>query len=141
MLFENLGVIENEIIAMFLDLDFSWKEKLIEQIQKSVVSTENRGSSYFLDFSVADNVESIVLIDRVPIEILVDHVLNDNSVSVFDERREVLFSTSCEVSPTGFNLHMCDGVISEVEVYSLTGEMLDLLNICNGKKYCFIFAK
>lgn len=141
MLFDNLGVIENNVLEMFLALDFPWKEKLIKQIQKSVVTTEYRGSSYFIDFFVVENDEPIALSNRVPIEILVDHASDDQGVSVFYKRQEILFPTCGDLSPTGFNLHMLDGVISEVEVYSLAGEILNLKNICNGRKYCFLFAE
>lgn len=138
MLLANLGDIENKMLEMFLSLNFSWKETLLQQIQESVVCSEYLGSSFFINFSVSPNKKLIAVSERVPIEILVDHAMDNTDVSVFYKREKIVFANDGNKSPTGFNLHIINGVISEIEAYSLAGDILDLKHICAGKRYCFI---
>ena len=137
-MFPSLNALEQEIIGLFLDIDFSWKKALINQITSASVDRIFCDSSYFVNFSIPLDCDPIDSELRVPLTIIVDHQSSENSKVIYRQFQNIVCSGSQGMSPTGFNLHFRNGYLCELEVYSLGGDMLDFKQICTGSRTYFL---
>lgn len=140
-MFTHLNSVEKQIIDMFLDIDFSWKKTLINQIANSRILRSFCNSSYFVDFVVSAACDPIDTNLSVPLAIVVDHQSLDYNSVTYEQYQNITFSADSSTSPTGFNLHFRKGYLVELEVYSLGGDVLKLEQSCIGSRSYFLLFK
>lgn len=125
---------DKEIIDMFLGVDYPWKSDLLCQLHNSNYMTEAYENAYYITFTVDPSCRSISNIPRVPLAILLEFGCLDNTVEIHYDNTCISFE-STSPSPIGCNMHIANGYLSEIEVYTLDGTSLELKNLCKGKRH------
>jgi hypothetical protein len=119
---------------MFLKIDYSWKNILIEQIQNATHSSEFLEDSYHMNFSVNPSCTAITNIPRVPFSIIIEFGSVNSAEKIYHNQQNISFS-NLHQSPIECNLHIVDGYLKVIEIFTLDGTQLHLDNFCNGSKY------
>ena len=130
-IFSNL---EKCIIDMFLKIDYSWKNILIEQICNSTHRSEFLDNAYYMNFCVNSSCAAITNIPRVPFSIIIDFGFTNNSDKICYTPQDISFS-NLQPCPLECNIHIVDGYLKVIEIFTLDGTQLHLDNFCNGTKY------
>lgn len=129
---------ENAIVQLFLDVGPTWKDYLITQIEHASVRRENCVSSYFIMFNVDRSIMPINTQYPVPISLVIDHCKPPHTWIFYTNEEDVTIQMANKPSPTGFNLHFEEGYLTKLEVYSLSGEPLNMVGICSGTRHYFV---
>lgn len=124
-----------KIVGMFLEIDYPWKPVLARQLQNATLNIELFDNTCFLNYSVPEDCEKINDIPRVPLTILLDYGCVDNTPVLLQGPQIITFSNNCSHSPVGCNIHILDGYLHEIELFTLDGTELNLEQVLSGKRY------
>lgn len=125
---------DKKIIDMFFEVDYPWKKALLQQLNNADYLTESYKNSYYITFTINSSCCSICNIPRVPLSILLEFGCLDTSSEIHYDNTFIHF-TNIHPSPVGCNMHIVNGYLSEIEVYTLDGTPLNLESISKAKKY------
>ena len=123
------------IVGMFLEVEYPWKPVLVRQLQNATFNIEFLDNACFLNYSVPKSCEKIKDIPRVPLTILLDYGCADNTSVLLRGPQMITFSDDCSQSPVGCNIHILDGYLHEIELFTLDGTVLNLEHVLGGKRY------
>lgn len=125
-----LTTLENNLLDLFFLAIPSWKATILSQIKSATISRSDCFSSYFIDFDVRSKTDKIETDVRVPLEIIVGEyeVPTENTIGIVNGCKMI---SSCsfkvpDIGVCGMRVHLIDGVLSELEVYCLDGNKVDL---------------
>lgn len=136
-----LSDLENIWVGLFLSIFTPYSDILSEQIMDSKVSREYGKYYIFLNFSPSEVTRKLPRFrDRVPIEILVQHITDEGqqmgtvyySHGLSDQCIEGVKSEN-GTEPTSFLMHIIDGSIRQIEIYNLDSSEIDVNKICIGR--------
>lgn len=140
-----LSMSDKEILRMFFKINASWGDLLRSQILAANIKREHLSSSYFLDFDVDRTVSPLPMSTEMPVEILYGEtiVLQEQIAGYIDRYPMIpLHQTSAashrlyviDDHAIGARLHFKGGYLNELEVYSISGNDINVNDII--KKPC-----
>ena len=140
ILSRKLTTLENELLEKFC-ITSQWKQVISSQLKNADVYKTDCISSVFFRFSVNEILCTLNTAWRVPMEILFGHVqVPEDRIVGYINAIPAIISGPVEVddnSSFGVRLHFDGGVITEMEIYSLHGNKLELT--CGlSKHYVYI---
>ena len=128
------NVIES-IIRLVLAVEYPWKSILSCQLQNATLRTEWLTNACFLYFSIPECCEKINGIPRVPLTILIEYGCIDKTTILLKGPQMITFSNNSPFSPIQCNVHILDGYLNEIEVFTVDGTILQPNHISEGKCY------
>ena len=140
-----LTALENDLLDLFFVAIPSWKATISSQIQASTISRSDCYSSYFVDFDVNNKTDKIDSDIRVPLEIIVGEyeIPKENVIGIVNGCR--MISPCAFMIPDrgvcGMRVHFIDGVVSELEVYCLDGNKVDLSQMIEGRLTYIVYDR
>ena len=134
-----------QLLYCFLESDLPWMKLVAHQINTASWTAQNLQSSYFVDFHCPSNAAArIPSSAEVPVEIIFGQVRVDPGAvvgtiakyPVVISNKEMTFEIS---DPDAFavRLHFRNGIIFELEAYSIDGNTLDLSGLA-GKDRVYV---
>lgn len=134
-----LDLDEDKCIGMFFCIKNKYNEILLKQIMESEITREYTDYYMFLNFNVPKALCCLPKFrDRVPIEMLVQHVKEEQAIGVI--YRSYLLESSMEalqsddgLEPTSFMMHIFRGAVQQLEIYNLDSSRIDRNKICTGR--------
>lgn len=123
-----LSKLEKHAVQLLLDLFPQWKRRISEQIDLSWLQREQEFSNYSVYFVNNAKTRRIEINKKMPIEIIL------GNVDILD-RSKIININGCNIiSPCilsvpdndaiGIRFYFCNGILSEIEVYSLSGKQI-----------------
>lgn len=134
---------ERGLFQLFFDLYPQWEHALIEQIRLSNLQRVHDLSNYSVYFTGSGKAVPIKINKKMPVEIILGGVeITDNNV-INNIKGHNLISP-CPISipdnnAVGVRIYFCDGFLSELEVYSLSGNPIGIDFPLNGQRTYIIF--
>ena len=134
---------EKELLDLFFRVRPEWEKVIGAQIKNADISRADCISSYFVYFRANSYVERLNTHIQVPLEMIVGGVdvpVNDRIgyVNGIQMVRSNIFSVYDEQA-FGVRLHFADGLLTELEAYSLTGEPLNIFEVAKKQITCIVF--
>lgn len=134
-----LTVEENKWLDMFFWLDSPYSFILYRQIKYAKITREYSKYYILINFDVPSSICRLPkFVDRVPIEILVQHTINSQVLGIVyhsfshDTAMEVQRSAD-GLEPTSFLLHILQGTVKQLEIYNLDSSAIDQSKVCIGR--------
>ena len=141
------------LLKLFSNLNLSWNKTLLSQFQAARITFHDYGSSWFFDFSYKHDVALIAVTQPVPVfvDICTKFIVTGEDVFQLDHDPSAFWLAEQQDSIPGFepvkdtlnsyiscNLHIRNGVVSEIEVISWNGERINYQtlysDICYGQR-------
>ena len=120
---QQLTAIERKWVSLFLEVDFFWRDVLIQQVNAASIGREYHPGHWYVDFDVPHELRTFPKFkEHVPIQIMVHHIepttclgeiycQHDSSMPVFLKEGGW--------APTCFLLHVYGGAIQELEIFDI----------------------
>ena len=126
------------IIEMFLLVEYPWKPLLIQQLRTATTSFEIFDDACYVIYAIPADCEKIVEVPRVPLSILIENGTADSSYEILQNPQYVNFSGICAHGHIACNVHIVNGYLHEIELFTLDGTKLNLEGIFERKRYYII---
>ncbi len=118
-----LTIFETEAINMFANLDETIGSILKDQLQTAKIHRELLGSAYIVIFDVEKKNRRFHVSRRVPIEIVLDPQFAETK-TIRSHGKPISLNVS--ENAIGLQLHFQEGILIELEIYSLSCKELQL---------------
>lgn len=124
------SVFEREVIECILRLPVSFQNALIEQLNASTIKREVSATNYAMILQPNILVCSAICFRSIIVEIVIDPMVFSDSIIMETATAKHFFSTEsiciCMFIDT-------NGYLYEIEVFSISGEVLDTNHLKNGE--------
>lgn len=121
----HLSDTDQELLKIYIDaIPERWRRQVELQIKSATVTREITDSAYFVFFKADYAVHPVKMSRQVPVEVIFDEVSSEGKnypPMIHPEKITIL-------DPNAFaiRLHFYNGYVSEMEVYCLSGNKLNL---------------
>lgn len=128
---KDLTELEMKVLNMFANLDETMGHILKEQVSTAIIQRKFLGSTYIVLFDNKNKSQRFNIPYRVPVEIILDPQFTETRI-IRCHGKPVSLNTS--ENAVGIQLHFQDGLLKELEIYSVSCKQihLDVLNCINA---------
>ena len=118
-----------------------WKDLFVRQLQAAELSIEEYDDACFLLYSVSQQCDPILGLPRVPLTVLIDFGMKSKNAIYYQDPHDVPLAYGNSGSPIECNVHIIDGYLHEIEIFTVDGTNLPWDQISDGRAHYVLRTK